>query len=145
MEDVDSPPKTDKHTKFFKLLEKIATAVEPVASARLAAAVVLRGEVISVGINQRKSHPFQSRFGKNEDAIYLHAETDAIKNALKNISQEDLAKASLYVMRVKYADENKKKTMWGLSKPCSGCARAIATFGIQNVYYSKDDCGYAHL
>ena len=72
--------------KYLSVLEKMAEAV-PAAShrglrARLAACVVYKRDIVSFGINQLKSHPFQAKFSKNEDSIFLHAETDAIKNAL---------------------------------------------------------------
>ena len=137
--------------KYLTHLEKIAEAV-PAAShnksqlrARLAACVVFKNEIVSVGVNQLKSHPFQARFGKNEDSIFLHAETDAIKNALKCISVDDLAKSTLYVCRVKYCDTKKREFTWGLSKPCAGCSRAISTFNIKKVCYTCDDGTYKYL
>jgi deoxycytidylate deaminase len=117
-------------------LFKLAQDVEGVSSARLACCIVIKNNIIAYGFNQKKSHPFQAQYGKNEDSIYLHAETDAIKNALRRVNQEDLTKATLYIVRAKY-DENGH---WahGLSKPCSGCARAIAAFGIKNVVYTTE-------
>ena len=58
--------------------------------ARHAAAVVYKNQIVSYGVNQRKSHPFHSRFSEHDDAIFLHAETDAIKNALRQISEDEL-------------------------------------------------------
>lgn len=131
-----------KHTRYINILSKIAIAVEPVAQARLAAAIVYRNEIISFGVNQRKTHPFQAKFSKNEDSIYLHAETDAIKNALKHISIDELSNSTLYICRVKIVEQ---KFVFGLSKPCCGCMRAISNFGIKNVYYSLDNKGYEML
>ena len=65
--------------------------------ARLASAIVFKNQVVSYGVNQNKSHPFHSRFSDHDDAIFLHAETDAIKNALKRIEEEDLIKAIHYL------------------------------------------------
>lgn len=124
-----------KHLKHLNTLEKVADAQPVTGGARIAAALVIRNDVIAVGYNQRKTHPFQDRFKKNEEAIYLHAETDCIKNALKNIDQEKLSKATLYICRIK------KNGDWGLAKPCRGCMKAIATFNIQNVVYSTDKIG----
>ena len=83
-----------------------------------------------------------SDLSESDDAIYLHAETDAIKNALKRIPESELEKASLYVCRVKYDSNGRgKKITWGLAKPCIGCQRAIATFGIRDVIYSNEGIG----
>jgi deoxycytidylate deaminase len=52
--------------------------------ARLAAALVYRNEIIAMGTNKNKTHPFQKKYASNADAIFLHAEIDAICNALRN-------------------------------------------------------------
>jgi len=143
-----NPPQVklkNKHSKVINLLSKIAINVDPIGSARIAAAVVYKGTVIAIGTNKRKTHPFQAQFGKNKDCIQLHAEIDVIKNALKFITQFELSRSTLYICRVKYYDESKKDVIFGLAKPCSGCERAIATFNIKKVIYSLDNEGYAEL
>ena len=136
-----------KHVKYLNMLSKIAAdIIAPVkGNTRISAAIVYRNNVVAFGVNAKKSHPFQAKFGKNEDSVYLHAETDAIKNALKYISIEDLSKSTLYICRVKFSDTMKRNMIFGLSKPCSGCSRCIATFGIRSVVYSLDNCGYSVL
>lgn len=134
-----------RHDKYMNLLAKMAVAVQPVAQARMAACLVFQNEIISFGVNQRKSHPFQALYGTNKDSIFLHAETDCIKNALKLITVEDLTKSTLYICRVKYEACTKSKFIFGLAKPCPGCSRAIANFGIRNVFYSLDTIGYSNL
>ena len=129
--------RSDNKAKFIKILEKVAEDVAPVANARIAAALVYKGEIISIGVNQKKSHPFQMKFTKNEHAIFLHAETDAIKNALKKYDIETIAKSALYICRMK-KDEVTGAYIRGLSRPCVGCLRAIATFNIKEVYYTTD-------
>jgi len=47
-------------------------------------------------------------------------------------------------MRVKFEDTNAKKFVRGMSKPCEGCARAIAQFGIKKVYYTTEE-GFDYL
>jgi tRNA(Arg) A34 adenosine deaminase TadA len=128
-----------KHTKYINILSKIASDISPVKSARIAACVVLQNDIVSFGINEMKSHPFQARYGKNSDAVFLHAETSAIKNALKYISVKDLTRCTLYISRVKYTDATKTQFMFGTAKPCSGCFRCINTFGIYRVYYTLDN------
>ncbi|MFM7851590.1 MAG: hypothetical protein ACKO96_06630, partial [Flammeovirgaceae bacterium] len=55
-----------KHYKYIEMLSKIAVAIEPVRKARIAACLVYRNEIISFGINQMKTHPFQAQFSKNQ-------------------------------------------------------------------------------
>lgn len=133
-----------KHEKYLNILEKVAMASEPVFRQRLAALLVYKNEVIAIGINKTKSHPFQRKYAKHDDAIYLHAEVDCIKNALRNYDEDIIAKSTMYVLRMKHPDRNPKKFMRGLSKPCEGCQRAIAAYDIKNVYYTTDE-GYDYL
>lgn len=123
-----------KHDSIVKLLERIADDVSPIKTARIAAAVVLKGEIISIGVNSYKSDPLQAKYSKNEHAIYLHAEIAAIKKALKRINKEDLKKCDMYIVRRKLDNGVMCNAM---SKPCVGCQRAIDTYRINNVYYTK--------
>lgn len=140
--------------RFLNYLEKIAEAIPAAAHnrrgrvlrTRIAACITYKSEIISVGINQLKSHPFQAKFSRHEESIFLHAETDAIKNALKHIDVDQLSKCTLYVCRVKYDEQKSKKVqMRGMCKPCEGCQRAIATFNINKVVYTCDDGSHKYL
>ena len=54
----------DKHEKVLDLLAVVAEGVDrniTSSGARLAAAIVYKNRVISVGINQKRSHPFQAK------------------------------------------------------------------------------------
>lgn len=129
----------NKDKRVIDMLSKVAVAVEPVANARLAAALVYKNEIVSFGINKKKTHPFQAKYGKNKDSIFLHAENDCIKNALRVITVDQLTKCTLYICRVKFSNNIDRKFVYGMAKPCPGCARAIAAFDIRNVIYSTDN------
>lgn len=140
-------PTAVKHHKYLNILSKLAADIaNPVSgNARLAACVVYRNDIVSFGINEMKSHPFQAKYGKNSNSVFLHAETSAIKNALKYLAQSELSKATLYICRVKFHDPSKNKMIFGLSKPCPGCFRCINTFNIRSVIYTLDNEGYSVL
>jgi len=121
-------------------LAKVAEANDD-SNIRFAAAVVYRNKIVSVGYNRKKSHPFQAKYAKNSEAIFLHAEVHAIKNALREIPVEDLSKCELYITRVKRPRSHSEGFIWGLSKPCPGCERAIAEFGIKRTIYTCDEIG----
>lgn len=124
----------NRHRRIINQLRLIARDIDPIGSARIAAAITYRGKIVSIGINQRKSHPFQAKYGKNDKAIYFHAEVNVIHNALQNTGDADfLRKCSLYVVRQKY---HEGKWVDGLAKPCSGCMRAISVYNINNIYYT---------
>ena len=125
------------NTKIFDETFKLAKSVEPVRGARIAAAVVRRGKIVSYWYNHKKTHPFQTRFCKNPHAVFFHAEVHAIKNALKSVDVEDLSKCELYIVRAKRNSTN-KKWITGMSKPCSGCQKCIDLFDLKSVYYSKE-------
>lgn len=130
-----------KHEKALNFLAVVAEGIarRPMSSgARVAASIIYKNKIISVGTNSLKSHPFQKKFASGEHAIYLHAETDAIRLALRYLTEAELAKATLYVCRVKHENGAATPLVWGLSKPCIGCQRAIATFNISKVVYSGE-------
>lgn len=128
----------DKNARLLDNLYKIARDNDPVAGGRLAACVVYKNKVVAYGFNQAKTHPFQAQYGKNDDAIYWHAETNAIHNALRVLSEDELAKATLYVARARY-EMNRPVWTWGMSKPCEGCAKCIDKYNIKRVVYTMDE------
>jgi tRNA(Arg) A34 adenosine deaminase TadA len=121
-----------------EILFKLAQDMTPVANARIAAAIVLKGRIVSFGFNTYKTHPLAKLYSKNAFSVSLHAELMAIKNALKVVTPLDLERCSLYVVRVKYTDKTKTQETTGLAKPCSGCAKAILAFNLREVIYSAD-------
>ena len=125
---------------ILNTLAKVAEANDD-SNIRFAAAVVRGNRIVSIGVNHMKSHPFQARYAKNEMAIFLHAEVHAIKNALRDVDVNDLSKCDIYITRVKKKKAGDKHFIWGLSKPCPGCERAIAEFGIRRTIYTCDETG----
>lgn len=124
-----------KAQNYISILKKITQDIECVANQTLAACVVKRNKIISFGHNKKKTHPLQNKFNKHPEAIYLHAEIDAIKNALKRVSANELAGSTLYIVRTK------KNGSEGLAKPCKGCMQAIESFGICEVIYTSNNEG----
>ena len=123
--------------EIFSETFKLAQSIVPVRSARIAASVVCRGKVVAYGYNHKKSHPFQAKFCKNKDAVFFHAEVHAIKNSLRIIGVDDLAKCDLYIVRAKRENSSQKTWVTGMAKPCSGCQKCIEDFDLKNIYYSK--------
>ena len=106
--------------------------------AKIAAAIVYKNKIISIGVNCMKSHPFQKLYSRNEDSIYWHAETNAIFNALKLYDEHFLSYCDLYIARVKRDHDG--NILDGYAKPCKGCIKAIKKYNIRNVYYTYDAC-----
>ena len=96
------------------------------------AIIVVGNRIISEGRNSLKTHPFAKSFSKNSEAIYLHAEHEAILKASRYLGKKEWRKARLYVARTT------KSSTFGLAKPCNGCACAINHFKIGFVAYSLD-------
>lgn len=105
---------------------------------KLAAGVVYRNTLIATGVNSYKSHPMMLQFGKNSESIFIHAEIDAIKNALRVIAVQQLAKCDLYIMRVKRSGPKHNQWIRASAMPCEGCQRAIVNFSLRNIYYTVD-------
>ena len=119
-----------KHKKYLKFLANQAIDQEEVGRAKVAALIVYKNMPIALGKNSLKSHPIQAMFGRNSDAVYLHAEIDAIIKALKEISLEELKKSTLYISRIL------RDGTCGLSRPCTGCQKAIKAFGIEKIVWT---------
>lgn len=125
--------------RHINTLKTVATDLEPVSRARLAAAVIFKGKIVSIGFNQYKTHPFAAKYGRNPDAIYLHAEHDAINKAKRRLTENELKKSTLIVVRVK--NENDGKITFGIAKPCAGCAQCISDHKINTVIYTETTRG----
>lgn len=135
-----------KDLRYIDIALTHAASSERVAAARVSAILVLKNRIIAFGTNQRKSHPFQARYGKNINAIFLHAETSVIKNALKRVRVDDLRRATMYVARVRKANSKPNAPdMWGMSRSCVGCRGAIVEYGIKRVVYTTNDFGVCEV
>lgn len=96
---------------------------------RMAAILVTRSGNAYTGYNSRKTHPLAKRFGRNDQAICIHAEIDAIRRAVA--AGDDLRGSRMWVARV-FRDGRP-----ALAKPCIGCQRAIVSFGIVEVEWTE--------
>ena len=130
------------HQKILREVFDCSKTLAPVYGVRIACAIYKNNRFVSFGRNSIKSDPFHARFSKGFK-IYLHAETGAIKNAIKALGNvKDLENCTLYIARAKFVDSSRKKMIQGLAKPCEGCQRAIAEFGISEVVFTKDGEGF---
>jgi deoxycytidylate deaminase len=134
-----------KITKNVRLLQEISLATPKIADAKVAAAIIIKNRIISIGVNSHKTHPIQAKFAANKGlSIYLHAEIAAIKNAMYHIDVKDFRRSTLLICRTKIHVPTGAPIL-GMSKPCPGCQRAILEFDIKNVWYSLDDGGFERL
>lgn len=120
--------------KIFQHLWTLALDSESSFGFRVVACVLHRNRIISYGFNQDKTHPFQAKYSKHEKAIFWHAETNAIHNAIKRLGADHLSKCSLAVARVKMDVHGTPG--WGLAKPCAGCQKCIDEYGFRSVHYT---------
>lgn len=134
---------TVKDMRILHNLQVMAQDVPPVKTARMAAAVAIRGQVMALGNNQLKSHPFHKRFRRKEEAVFWHAETHCIHNFIRKHHAELLQKATLYVVRLRCHDSMNRKLKLDMARPCSGCMGCIEDFGIPRVVYSNREGGFS--
>lgn len=127
---------TKKQIKHFEVAKAVSATAE--FRAKIGAAIVIDGQVVSVGTNIRKSHPLQQKYDRFRATTpqniphYLHAEIAAIVRA----KDYDLSKAEIFIYRM--TGEGKL----GMSRPCPACMKAIKDFGIKTVAYTTN-LGYA--
>ena len=124
-----------KHSEVFNILKPAALDLANVWP-RHVAAIVYKNKIVSFGTSHMKSHPFQARYSKNDEAIFWHAETNAIYNALRVVDTNILKKCSIYVCRVK--NDVRQNMIFGLSQPCTGCQECILDHKIPTLIYTLD-------
>ena len=117
--------------RFFTLLDETAKFSNH-PQHRISSAIVVKNKLVGLGFNQMKTDPFQKKYSKNDDCIYIHAEIHAIKNALRSVDVSALRYADLYVTRIMLGSGTR-----GMAKPCDGCMGAIVEFGIRRVFYTN--------
>jgi len=128
------------NNRVTEMRNRLAIDTSGVANGRvrMAAGIVYKKHLVATGVNSYKTHPIMNGEGYRNGQVYLHAEMDAIRNALRLITTEQLTKCDLYVVRVKRPHIASKSWIHGLAKPCPGCKKAIANFGLKNVFWTED-------
>lgn len=120
----------------YQIAEKLfnlALDVVPVANAKIVSAVVYKNRIYGLGHNSYKTHPKAKEFHNQLNKECLHAEMMACFYARYNLGEENLKKATIYVVRAK------KDGSLGLAKPCQACDSMIRDLGIKKIIYSKDN------
>jgi tRNA(Arg) A34 adenosine deaminase TadA len=98
---------------------------------KMAAIIAKRTRILGTGMNSRKTHPLQRRFSNHPLKVCIHAEIDAIRDALRSHEEEELHGATIFVARVM------KNGSTGYAKPCSTCSKALDAYGITAVHYTE--------
>lgn len=135
----------DAPSRVLAVLSDVCAQQPKKQGARLCAGLVYKRRLIAIGTNLDRSDPWQKRFGTTPMNIYLHAETMAIKRGLARIGPDSVADSTLYVCRLTQTiNQRTGKTAfnWAIAKPCEGCQRAIAEYGIRRVYYTSSITSY---
>jgi len=128
----------DRITQMLTRLAIDEGGFESVRRVPMAAGIVYKRHLVATGVNQQKTHPLMLGKGYRKDQLYMHAEVDAIRNALRLITVSQLSQCELHIVRVKHPSTDSNTWIHGLAKPCKGCARTIANFGITKVYWTTD-------
>jgi len=101
------------------------------------ACIVYKNQIISFGRANNKTHTFAAKYGgKNGKSQFWHAETHAIYLASQRLTERELKKSTLYVVRMKYEGTGKTDCHLANSKPCRGCQRCIDEYQIGRTVYS---------
>jgi deoxycytidylate deaminase len=127
--------KSSDETLIRSLFDE-AKKLEPVFRTRIAGALSNRqlgGPIFSS--NSLKTHPFQKKYSKDIEAIHLHAENNLLVKAIRLIPDE-IHKSTIYLARARYNCDGEWE--YGNCRPCDGCQRAFAAFGIKKIFYTED-------
>ena len=125
--------------KFFEVA-RVVSETSDFPRIHIGAVIVLKHDIVSVGVNQQKTHPIQKHYNINRDFEraesanhFIHAEMDA----LRKVKYYNLKNAAIYIYR-----ENKSGNL-AMSKPCNACMAFIKHLGIQHIFYTGDN-GYCY-
>lgn len=129
---------TKNDYKFFKKAKQVAT-ISDFNKVHIGCVAVYRGQVIGIGCNTNKTHPYQAKYNKLRDDIWTEHKAHAEIACLNQIKHMDLkwSKVKLYIFRTRYDKP------YGMCRPCSACMGAIKDIGIKNIYYTTDN-GYVY-
>ena len=124
--------------RFMQKTFAAACDCEKTHTVRICATLVYKNTIICTKSNIKKSHPFQKRHSTNDEAIFLHAENNAIVSVLRmGFDIEKLRYCQLYVARAALFD--KKNFSQADVKPCEGCQSSIALYRIRDVFYTTNN------
>lgn len=107
---------TQRDNRFYELAMMLAETSE--CHYRMSAVITNGARVLSLGVNQIKTHPKQAIY--REHVVSIHAELAAILHA-----RTDLTGATIYIARWKNL----------ISKPCLTCREIIREAGITTAVY----------
>lgn len=124
--------------RIMQFVRRHAIDTEKMYNCKMAAALAIKNQVISLGRNCNRTHPMAARYGRHHEGVFLHAEIAAIVNALNHVDKSELLRSTLYIHRVKHLNEYSSEWVDGLAKPCTGCMAAIVAFGIKKVVFSTN-------
>lgn len=110
---------------------KLAKSNNIILLPKMAAIIYKRKKILGVGMNSYKSHPMQKRFSIDDKKIFLHAEIDALKNALKEHDASELIGAEIIVARIM------KNGKCGFAKPCDICQKALTEYKLSGIYWTE--------
>jgi len=104
---------------------------------KVAAGVIYKNRLMYVGVNSYKTNPIMLNGDYRVGQIHLHAEADALVQALRGMSQRQLAKSAMWVVRVKRSPSGGFTE--ALARPCPGCWSLINESGIKEVEWTEDE------
>ena len=121
-----SQPTVDLNNHDITLLERAVELAKTSDNPRFKVGSIIaeRGKVISYGVNQSKTHPFQAKW--NEHSSCLHAEMAALLTA-QRFSCFDPHKATVIVARI---GRNKQTDC---SYPCNYCWPVLDFVGLRTI------------
>lgn len=125
-----------RKAKVFKHLKKrLLDRSDDCGKQKVACAIVKGNKILFIGENKYKTSPIQKEYAKHDKALFLHAEVDAIKQAIAMYGKKEISDCDIYIARTKKVG---KTYEYGLAKPCVGCMKLIHEVGFSNVIYTND-------
>uniref|UniRef100_A0A6C0IZU2 CMP/dCMP-type deaminase domain-containing protein n=1 Tax=viral metagenome TaxID=1070528 RepID=A0A6C0IZU2_9ZZZZ len=125
-----------KHINYFHIAS--IDAQKSNMHKNFGAVIVYNNKIIGIGHNHSIDYYTRTHNYINKERKILqnvHAENDAIINAIKNGNKKLLSKSDIYISRILNDYDNYEEYNFQTSPPCENCRKLIEKYKIKKAYY----------
>lgn len=112
-----------RYVKFARIAHELAEANRNTMSHSVAAIILNKNKVVSIGYNSRKTSPMMV----GTRMSMFHAECDALSRCVVDTRGLDIVVA-----------RSRRSGLPGMAKPCEHCHSMLKKFGIRKVIYTTN-------
>lgn len=125
-----------KHINYFNIAS--IDAQKSNMHKNFGAVLVYNNKIIGIGHNHSidyhtRSHNYINK--ERQNLLNIHAEHDAILNAIKNGNKKYISKSDIYISRILNDYNDYDEFNFQKSHPCENCRKLIEKYKIKKAYF----------